>query len=109
MDFYFVGLIATSVFFSFQSINAVSLTLVGPVYRHYIDGFWTKEPKKIDEWIFNGVYIITMSLAYPPYMFLFRRFSNLNTSLIYGACFLFLGLLLFGVVFPYLETTGKFD
>ncbi|MDQ0208306.1 hypothetical protein [Alkalicoccobacillus murimartini] len=85
---------------AFQGINAFSLTLVGPIYRRYIEGFWTVNPKKIDEWLFNFVYILTMSIVYPPYMFLFKRYSPWKTSLIYGAIFILLTFIFVAFIAP---------
>lgn len=109
VDIYFITMIVCGLLLALQSINAFCLTLVGPIYRHYIAVFWTKKPKKVDEWIFNGVYIITMSLVYPPYMYLFRKYSKFKTSLIYGSCFLLFWFFMFVIVVPFLDSTGTFE
>ncbi|WP_054711066.1 hypothetical protein [Bacillus sp. JCM 19041] len=88
-----------------QFMNAGVLWIFGypSIYGTYLEGFYTKNPKRWPDHIFNIIFWIFISLAYFSYRKVSRKYGFIKTKLIYGLGVVFSFFFFILVILPILD------
>ncbi|MEB5478104.1 hypothetical protein [Shouchella clausii] len=74
------------------------------IYSNYLEGFYTKEPKRLSDSVFNIIFWVTISIAYYTFKKASLKYGFWKVKLYYGIGWvvaLFLYMFVFNPIFTY--------